>query len=140
VCVLSVCVCDCSVYFLSGDAAALPGRRGADGGPQHHGPLLPRLPVWSEDTHTHTHTHTHFVQSGYLKKNVMINTHQFFIKIKKQVPQKSRPVCVCVCVCVCAVCEPSRCPVLVCAVGMSVASVSGPASCCQNQTCGTTLK
>ncbi|XP_034385700.1 otogelin [Cyclopterus lumpus] len=33
------------------------------------------------------------------------------------------------------VCEPYRCPLLVCAIGMSVASVSSPGRCCQNQTC-----
>ncbi|XP_075934670.1 otogelin [Anarhichas minor] len=33
------------------------------------------------------------------------------------------------------VCEPYRCPLLVCPVGMSVASVSSPSRCCLNQTC-----
>uniref|UniRef100_A0A8C9ZBV3 Otogelin n=1 Tax=Sander lucioperca TaxID=283035 RepID=A0A8C9ZBV3_SANLU len=37
------------------------------------------------------------------------------------------------------VCEPYRCPLLSCPVGMSVVSVSSPGRCCPNQTCGTIL-
>lgn len=102
------CVCvSCSVLLLSGDAICLLGGWSVDSGCQHHRPLLPLLPVWSE----HTLLFPPLLQTEYLNIWSMKG-------------------------CVCAVCDPYRCSQLTCPLGMSVVSVSSPGRCCPNQTCG----
>ncbi len=74
--VLSELCVFCSVFFLCGDASRLPGWRGADSGRKHHRPLLPRLPVWSDNTHTCSFIHPLFIFYIYrllfeLSKNII---------------------------------------------------------------------